>query len=112
MSTNNFVCPILISGTQILEGQGQMIVCAVGNRSFNGRNRELLSKEIALPKPREKEEATPPLPAPDRGVNESHDKVELGWSFDDVVKRAFLMLEKRYENKVYQHSELSCYTAL
>ena len=43
--TNNYVCPILISGTQILEGQGQMIVCAVGNRSFNGRNRELLSKD-------------------------------------------------------------------
>ena len=43
--TNNFICPILISGTQILEGQGQMIVCAVGNRSFNGRNRELLSKD-------------------------------------------------------------------
>ena len=43
--TNNFVCPILISGTQILEGQGQMIVCAVGNKSFNGRNRELLSKD-------------------------------------------------------------------
>ena len=42
---NNFICPILISGTQILEGQGQMIVCAVGNRSFNGRNRELLSKD-------------------------------------------------------------------
>ena len=43
--TNNYVCPILISGTQIVEGQGQMIVCAVGNKSFNGRNRELLSKD-------------------------------------------------------------------
>ena len=43
--TNNYICPILISGTQIMEGQGQMIVCAVGNRSFNGRNRELLSKD-------------------------------------------------------------------
>ena len=43
--TNNYVCPILISGTQIIEGQGQMIVCAVGNKSFNGRNRELLAKE-------------------------------------------------------------------
>ena len=43
--TSNYVCPILISGTQILEGQGQMIVCAVGNRSFNGRNRELLAKD-------------------------------------------------------------------
>ena len=42
---NNYICPILISGTQILEGQGQMIVCAVGNKSFNGRNRELLSKD-------------------------------------------------------------------
>ena len=41
----NYVCPILISGTQIMEGQGMMIVCAVGNKSFNGRNRELLSKE-------------------------------------------------------------------
>ena len=41
----NFVCPLLISGTQIIEGQGMMIVCAVGNKSFNGRNRELLSKE-------------------------------------------------------------------
>ncbi len=59
-----------------------------------------LAKGIALPKPKEKEEATPPLPAPNKGVNESHDKVELGWSFDDVVKRAFLMLEKRYENMV------------
>ena len=43
--TTNYVCPILISGTQIMEGQGQMIVCAVGNRSFNGRNRELLAKD-------------------------------------------------------------------
>ncbi len=43
--TNNYICPILISGTQILEGQGKMIVCAVGNKSFSGRNRELLSKE-------------------------------------------------------------------
>ena len=41
----NYVCPILISGTQIMEGQGMMIVCAVGNKSFNGRNRELLSKD-------------------------------------------------------------------
>ena len=41
----NFVCPLLISGTQIMEGQGMMIVCAVGNKSFNGRNRELLSKD-------------------------------------------------------------------
>ena len=41
----NYVCPILISGTQIMEGQGMMIVCAVGNKSFSGRNRELLSKE-------------------------------------------------------------------
>ena len=43
--TNNYICPILISGTQILEGQGRMIVCAVGNKSFSGRNRELLSKD-------------------------------------------------------------------
>ena len=42
---NNFICPLLISGTKIMEGQGRMIVCAVGNKSFNGRNRELLSKE-------------------------------------------------------------------
>ena len=41
----NFVCPLLISGTQIMEGQGMMIVCAVGNKSFNGRNLELLSKD-------------------------------------------------------------------
>ena len=41
----NYVCPILISGTRIMEGQGMMIVCAVGNKSFNGRNRELLSKD-------------------------------------------------------------------
>ena len=43
--TNNYVYQILISGTQILEGQGQMIVCPLGNRSFNGRNRELLLKD-------------------------------------------------------------------
>ena len=28
-----------------MENQGKMIVCAVGNKSFNGRNLELLSKE-------------------------------------------------------------------
>ena len=39
------ISPILISGTQIMENQGKMIVCAVGNKSFNGRNLELLSKE-------------------------------------------------------------------
>ena len=43
--TNNYVCQILISGTQILEGQGQMIVYPLGNRSFNGRNSELLLKD-------------------------------------------------------------------
>ena len=43
---NNYISPILISGTQIMEGQGQMIVCAVGNKSFNGRNRELLAKDV------------------------------------------------------------------
>ena len=43
---NNYISPILISGTQIMEGQGKMIVCAVGNKSFNGRNRELLAKDI------------------------------------------------------------------
>ena len=67
--------------------------------------KELLAKEIALPKPKEKEEATLPLPAPNKGVNESHDKVELGWSFDDVVKRAFLMLEKRYENMLTENHQ-------
>ena len=41
----NFICPILISGTQIIDGSGEMIVCAVGNNSFNGRNRLLLSKD-------------------------------------------------------------------
>ena len=39
------ISPILISGTKIIENQGKMIVCAVGNKSFNGRNSELLSKE-------------------------------------------------------------------
>ena len=43
---NSYISPILISGTQIMEGQGQMIVCAVGNKSFNGRNRALLAKDI------------------------------------------------------------------
>ena len=37
--TNNYICPILNIKTQIVEGQGQMIVCAVGHKSFNGRNR-------------------------------------------------------------------------
>ena len=42
---DNCICPILISGTQIIDGQGQMIVCAVGNRSFYGKNRQLLAKD-------------------------------------------------------------------
>ena len=42
---DNYICPILISGTQIIDGQGQMIVCAVGNNSFYGKNRQLLSKD-------------------------------------------------------------------
>ena len=29
-----------------MEGQGQMILCEVGNKSFSGRNRELLAKDI------------------------------------------------------------------
>ena len=52
------------------------------------------------------QEPTPPqLPLPKKGVNESHDKVELGWSFDDVVKRAFLMLDKRYENMLTENHQ-------
>ena len=54
-----------------------------------------------------KKEPTPPyLPPPKKGgINESHDKTELGWSFDDIVKRAFLMLDKRYENMLTENNQ-------
>lgn len=34
--------PILLSGTEVQDGKGKMIVCAVGEDSFSGRNKKLI----------------------------------------------------------------------
>lgn len=34
--------PILLSGTEVQDGKGKMIVCAVGENSFSGRNKKLI----------------------------------------------------------------------
>ena len=47
--TENFIdkngkysTPILLSGTEVQDGKGKMIVCAVGEDSFSGRNKKLI----------------------------------------------------------------------
>ena len=63
--------------------------------------RELLGINNALPA--KKEEGK--VEVPDKGINESYNKKELGYTFDDIVKRAFLMLDKRYENMLTESNQ-------
>jgi len=37
--------PFIMSGTQVVNGQGQMIVCAIGRNSLMGKSREVMSGE-------------------------------------------------------------------
>lgn len=39
---NKYSTPIIISGSKIEEGKGKIIVCAVGEKSFSGRNKRLI----------------------------------------------------------------------
>ncbi len=50
---------------------------------------------------------TTPLPPPklSTGINESHNKVELGYTFEDIYKRSLLLLEKRYKTKMTENHQ-------
>ena len=39
---SKYICPFVFSGSQVVDGYGLMLVCAVGNKTFEGANKELL----------------------------------------------------------------------
>ena len=99
----NYVCPIIISGTQIMDGGGFMIVCAVGNKSFNGRNRELLSKDD-----NNSEENLTPL------KKQLNDLADLIGYFGYVMAAliGIVIILKDIFTKIYYHQSVFCYTTL
>ena len=42
---NKYACPFVFSGSQVQDGTGNMIVCAVGDKTFEGANKALLNVE-------------------------------------------------------------------
>ena len=38
-----YTCPFVFSGSQVVDGYGNMVVAAVGNKTFEGQNKQLLS---------------------------------------------------------------------
>ena len=42
---NKYACPFVFSGSQVQDGTGNMIVCAVGDKTFEGSNKALLNVE-------------------------------------------------------------------
>ena len=42
---NKYACPFIFSGSQVQDGTGNMLVCAVGDKTFEGANKALLNVE-------------------------------------------------------------------
>ena len=43
-----YTCPFVFSGSQVVDGYGNMVVAAVGNKTFEGQNKQLLSSLLLI----------------------------------------------------------------